>query len=55
MHVRVRERDLVNRRADAICMREVNKFLENLSEGTRNVMSYYFLISSISQLITVKF
>jgi len=27
---------------------QVNKFLENLSEGTRNVMSHYFLTSSIS-------
>ena len=34
---------------------QVNKFLENLSEGTRSVMSHYFLTSSISQLITVKF
>jgi len=28
--------------------RQVNKFLENLSEGTRSVMSHYFLTSSIS-------
>ena len=34
---------------------QVNKFLENLSEGTRSVMSYYFLTSNIFQLITVKF
>jgi len=34
---------------------QVNKFLENLSEGTRSVMSHYFLTSSTFQLITVKF
>jgi len=34
---------------------QVNKFLENLSEDTRSVMSHYFLTSIISQLITVKF
>ena len=34
---------------------QVNKFLENLSEGTHSVMSHYFLTSSIFQLITVKF
>ena len=34
---------------------QVNKFLENLSESIRSVMSHYFLTSSISQLITVKF
>ena len=38
-----------------ITREQVSKFLENLSEDTRSVMSHYFLTSSISQLITVKF
>ena len=37
-----------------IVVGQVNKFLENLSEFTRNVMSHYFLTNSIFQLITVK-
>jgi len=37
-----------------IIWRQVNKFLENVSEGTRSVMSRYFLTINISQLI-VKF
>jgi len=41
--------------SNTIVRRQVIKSLENLSEGTCSDMSYYFLTSSISQLITVKF
>jgi len=40
---------------DTMIRRQVNKFLENLSEGTRSVMSHYFLTSNTSQLTVTNF